>query len=70
MDYFEIRYEIQENNKRYFYQLDDVGIRYGLIAFARASQDGRTNYSYATKEESIAICKVTEDYSGSDVVEI
>jgi len=70
MDYFEIRYENQENNKRYFYQLDGEGIRYELVAFARASQDGKTNYSYVTEEESIAICKVMEDYLGGDVVEI
>lgn len=70
MDYFEIRYENQENNKRYFYQLDGEGIRYELVAFARASQDGKTNYSYVTEEESITICKVMEDYLGGDVVEI
>ena len=70
MDYFEIRYENQENNKRYFYQLDGEGIRYELVAFARASQEGKTNYSYVTEEESIAICKVMEDYLGGDVVEI
>ena len=70
MDYFEIRYENQENNKRYFYQLDGEGIRYELVAFARASQDGKTNYSYVTEEESIAICKVMEDYLSGDVVEI
>lgn len=70
MDYFEIRYENQENNKRYFYLLDGEGIRYELVAFARASQDDKTNYSYVTEEESIAICKVMEDYLGGDVVEI
>ncbi len=70
MGYFEIRYENQENNKRYFYQLDGEGIRYELVAFARASQDGKTNYSYVTEEESIAICKVMEDYLGGEVVEI
>lgn len=36
MDYFELRYENQEENKRYFYQLDGEGIRYELVAFARA----------------------------------
>ena len=35
-DYFEVRYENQANNKRYFYQLDGEGIRYELVAFARA----------------------------------
>ena len=64
------RYENQENNKRYFYRLDGEGIRYELVAFAGASQDGKTNYSYVIEEESIAIWKVMEDYLGGDVVEI
>ena len=34
-DYFELRYENQENNKKYFYQLDGEGIRYELVAFAK-----------------------------------
>lgn len=41
-DYFEIRYEDQRMNKRYFYQLDGEGIRYELVAFARAIERGRT----------------------------
>ena len=40
-DYFEVRYEDQSLNKRYFYQLDGEGIRYELVAFARAIQRGR-----------------------------
>ena len=35
MDYFEIRYENPEENKRYFYQLDGEGIRYELVAFMK-----------------------------------
>lgn len=40
-DYFEIRYEDQSKNKRYFYQLDGEGIRYELVAFARAIERGK-----------------------------
>ncbi len=36
MDYFEVRYENQSSNQRYFYQLDGEGIRYELVAFAKA----------------------------------
>lgn len=35
-DYFEIRYENQNENKRYFYQLDGEGIRNEIVAFVRA----------------------------------
>ena len=37
-DYFEVRYENSENNKRYFYQLDGEGIRYEIVAFIKAIQ--------------------------------
>ena len=40
-DYFEVRYEDQSLNKRYFYQLDGEGIRYELVAFARAIERGK-----------------------------
>ena len=39
-DYFEVRFEDQADNKRYFYQLDGEGIRYELVAFARAIERG------------------------------
>lgn len=44
-DYFEIRYEDQELNRRYFYQLDGEGIRYELVAFAKAIVDGKNLYA-------------------------
>lgn len=40
-DYFELRYENQSENRRYFYQLEGEGIRYELVAFARAIETGR-----------------------------
>ena len=35
-DYFEVRFENPADNKRHFYQLDGEGIRYELVAFAKA----------------------------------
>ena len=35
-DYFELRYEDQSNNRRYFYQLEGEGIRNEIVAFLRA----------------------------------
>lgn len=60
-DYFEIRYEDSNNNKRYFYQLDGEGIRYELIAFKKAIDTGK-NTSYISEEVSNAICGVIEDF--------
>lgn len=60
-DYFEIRYENPSENKRYFYQLDGEGIRYELVAFLKAIENGRNPF-YIDKEISIAISNVLHDY--------
>lgn len=39
-DYFEIRYEDQTENKRYFYQLDGEGIRHQLLSFKNSISNG------------------------------
>ena len=45
-DYFEIRYENQTNNKRYFYQLEGEGIRNEIVSFLRAIQGIHENTIY------------------------
>jgi len=60
-DYFEVRYERAENNRRYFYQLDGEGIRYELVAFCRAVESG-TQYSYISKDVSRAFVDVISDF--------
>lgn len=69
-EYFEIRYEDQNANKRYFYQLDGEGIRYELVAFLKAIQTGKDT-SYISREVSNAICRVIQDFYGKkDMVEL
>ncbi len=61
-DYFEVRYENQEENKRYFYQLDGEGIRYELVAFVRAIlHDSRS--SHIDESVSLKICDIIEQQS-------
>lgn len=60
-DYFEIRYENQEKNRRYFYQLDGEGIRYELVAFAKAIADGK-NLQAISPAISKAICALMESF--------
>ncbi len=60
-DYFEIRYENQANNKRYFYQLDGEGIRYEILAFVKAIETGGC-FDRVGETVSAAIAKVIEDY--------
>jgi len=64
-DYFEVRYENQEDNKRFFYQLDGEGIRYEIVAFAKAIESGR-NLSNVSEEISEAIVGVIEGFNARD----
>ena len=68
-DYFEVRYEQQENNRRYYYQLDGEGIRYELVAFMKAIKSGILP-DYITKRVACQISKVIEDYYQGKVEEI
>ena len=69
-DYFEIRYENPENNRRYFYQLDGEGIRYELVAFVRSAEKGQS-YSAIEKQVTAAIDNVIADfYRGIDVTKL
>ena len=69
-DYFELRYENATDNRRYFYQLDGEGIRYELVAFVRAINNGRRS-RYIEDYVSEAISSIASDfYSGMDVVTI
>lgn len=69
-DYFEIRYENPEKNKRYFYQLDGEGIRYEIVSFIKSIETGNSN-SYIDEQVSEAIAGIVEDfYDGTDVVKI
>lgn len=60
-DYFEIRYENQNENKKYFYQLDGEGIRYEIVAFVRAVASGKKDF-YISEETSLAIVSVIEKF--------
>ena len=61
-DYFEVRFENPEDNKRFFYQLDGEGIRYEIAAFLKAVESGR-NISYVSQEVSQAIVGVINDFN-------
>lgn len=60
-DYFELRFENPEENKKYFYQLDGEGIRYELVAFAKSIEIGKL-VDYISPEVSKAICKIMCDF--------
>ena len=61
MDYFEIRYEKQSENRRCFYQLDGEGIRYELVNFVRSIETKAVS-SYIGRDVTAAITKVIESF--------
>ena len=65
-DYFEVKYENQSQNKRFFYQLEGEGIRYEMVAFSKEIESG-INASYISEEISVAIAKVMEDWAAKKV---
>ena len=60
-DYFEVRYENPQNNKRYFYQLDGEGLRYMLLSFLKAIRTGK-DFSYVSGDISGAIIQIISDF--------
>lgn len=68
-DYFEIRYEDQEKNERFFYQLSGEGIRYMIASFVKSIDLGK-NLSYISPEVSAALVSVIEDFNArKDLIE-
>ena len=69
-DYFEVRYEDSQKNKRYFYQLDGEGIRYELVNFYKAITIKYLN-NFKDKNVSLATAEVIEDYyNKEDIFEL
>lgn len=69
MDYFEIRYEDSNRNRRYFYQLDGEGIRYELVSFVKAIESRHRSH-YIQPATSQAIVKVMEDFYNNEFITI
>lgn len=69
-DYFEVRYENPQDNKRYFYQLEGEGIRYMLVSFLRSIKSGKLE-TYVPQNITYAISDVMEAFNErKDTIEI
>ena len=70
-DYFEVRYEDQTNNKKYFYSYDGEGLRYEIQEFLSMIVNNRRSCYKLRRRESVAIAEVIEKYrNGENVTEI
>lgn len=62
-DYFELRYEDQNKNKKFFYKWDGFGLRYEIQEFISCILNNRLTTSRLGAKESIAMAKVMEQFS-------
>lgn len=65
-DYFEVRYENATENKRYFYQLNGEGIRYEIVAFVKAVENGKMT-DCVSQGISREICKVVSKRERTEI---
>lgn len=62
-DYFEVRYEDQTKNKKFFYSYDGEGLRYEIQEFISMIVNGRLSCYKLRRRESIAIASVIEMFN-------
>lgn len=62
-DYFELRYEDQNQNKKFFYKWDDAGLRYEIQEFISCIVNHRQSTARLCRRESIAMAAVMEQFT-------
>lgn len=62
-DYFELRYEDQNSNKKFFYKWDGAGLRYEIQEFISCIVNNRLTTSRLRHQESIFMAQVMEKFN-------
>ncbi len=65
-DYFELRYEDQNRNKKYFYKWDEPGLRYEIQEFVSCIISRRGSSARLTPRQSIAMARVMEQFANRE----
>ena len=69
--YFEVRYEDQTKNKKFFYSYDGEGLRYEIQEFLSMIVNDRRSCYKLRRRESVAIAEIIDKYrNGENVTEI
>lgn len=69
--YFEVRYEDQTMNKKFFYSYDEEGLRYEIQEFLSMIVNQRRSCYKLRRRESVAIAEIIEKYrNGENLTEI
>ena len=61
-DYFEVRYEDQNQNKKYFYPFVGEGLRYEIKDFISSILSNGSHFSKVSKNENVKMAEVQELY--------
>lgn len=61
-DYFELRYENQNDNKKYFYKWDGFGLRYEIQEFISCIVNHRFSSARLRRRESICMADIMEKF--------
>ena len=70
-DFFEVRYEDQTKNKKYFYSYDGEGLRYEIQEWLSMIVNERRSCYKLRRRESVAIAEIMEKYrNGENVTKI
>lgn len=62
-DYFELRYEDQNETKKYFYKWDGFGLRYEIREFIACILNNRMSSAHLRRHESICMAKVMQQFN-------
>ncbi len=69
-DFFEVRYEDQSKNKKFFYSYDGEGLRYEIQEFLSMIVNNRRSCYKLRRRESVAIAEIIEKYRNHENVTI
>lgn len=61
-DYFELRYEDQNQNKKFFYKWDGEGLRYEIQDFISCIYNKRPSSAHLRQQESIRMAEVMQQF--------
>lgn len=62
-DYFELRYEDQNQNKKFFYKWDGAGLRYEIQEFISGILNHRMSSARLRRRESICMAEIMEQFT-------
>lgn len=62
-DYFELRYENQNENKKYFYKWDEYGLRYEIQEFISCIINKRYSSARLRRKESICMAEIMQQFT-------